>query len=174
MNNFTPLFRCYSCPNFLLGETSVPKIAVHIAVFQGTGISVKLWWSVSTVSKIPFGELVVCSVDNLFTNQRERTLVIPKTPFQVPKTLFSARQTPTHYARMCFPSDLARTGDFTQGQVGFRAATVPDRAATGHLAKDGQSLPGDSPASGGNESPSWGQHPTTASNGKSLPAGRVF
>jgi hypothetical protein len=169
-----------SRPKLCLGEMSVPKIWFWRWLVFRSGIPNGFSHVSLMFSKIPSGQSVGCSVDKLFTiGIKTIPFILPKIQFPVPKTTIMPTiitQTPTPYTRMCFPSDLARTSDFTQGQVGIPAATVGDRRAAGNPAKDGQPLSGASPPLGGNEAPAWGQnqHHSTTGKGDSLPAGRAF
>ena len=169
-----------SRPKLCLGEMSVPKIWFWRWLVFRSGIPNGFSHVSLMFSKIPSGQSVGCSVDKLFTiGIKTIPFILPKIQSPVPKTIIMPlpiTQTPTPYTRMCFPSDLARTGDFTQGQVGFPAAPVGDRKAVGSSATDGQPLPGASPPLGHNEASAWGlnQHPSTKGKGKSLPAGRIF
>jgi hypothetical protein len=180
MNKIPSLFARCACPKLCLGEMSVPKIWFLMVVGSKTEFLNGFTHVSLMFSKIPSGQSDRCSIDKLFTI-RIKTIpfILPKIQSPVPKTIIMPlpiTQTPTPYTRMCFPSDLARTGDFTQGQVGFPAAPVGDRKAVGSSATDGQPLPGASPPLGHNEASAWGlnQHPSTKGKGKSLPAGRIF
>jgi hypothetical protein len=156
----------------------VPKICFGCWYFQRTWIAVGFSKCFLLVLEIHHGELVGCSIDKLFTiGIKTVSFIVPKTALPVPKTMpirLIGLLTPTQYTRMCFPPDLARTGDFTPGQAGF--PTAPNRAAAGYAAQDGQPLPGASPPLSGNEAPTWGQsqHPLTAGKGDSLPAVLAF
>ena len=156
---------------------SVIEISVKSSFFQVTGTFRRFVRSFLVLLEFLFGQSVACRIDKLFTiGIRPVILIVPKTRMPVPKTVSMSIQPPILYTRMCFPSDLARTGDLTQGLVGPPVATVGDRMSAGNAAKDGLPLPGDGPPDGDNEAPAWGRnlHPLTTGKGVSLPTGRVF
>lgn len=167
MNKLPAFFARWFLPKLCLGETSVIQIRVKYGRLINSSTPNGVLRVFSKFPKTYFYQTLIHSIDNLFTMGIKVVTLVRKTQLPVPKTV------PMPFV---VPPDLARIGDFTQGQesVKIPAATVPDRA--GSDANDGQPLPGASPPIGGHEAPTPGRNRKSSRTGHgiSLPACRAF